>query len=273
MIRVHRGAVLEGRVVDEAGVPLRGAAVAATPWSGGADDPGAEPLLDDAPASETDAAGRFRLSPAVAGPHLLRARAPGRLQARVSAHAGTAGIEVVLLRSLALSGRVEAADGAAIVGAVVSLVDASGRRGSASTGPDGGFRFDGLPPGACTVEAAVAGLPPAVAVIPAGTAAAVIRMPPAPAAGGTLSGSLVLGTGAPAAFAAVRITGDGVGMEISADAAGEFEVRGLPPGEFVVRGVLATAGRVVTLWTGTLQVRMDGSRRVRLVLAPFGPGF
>ena len=62
-------------------------------------------------------------------------------------------------------------------------------------------------------------------------------------------------------------------MEISADGSGRFEVRGLPPGEYSVRGTLATAGRVVTLWTANVKVWMDGDRQVRLTLLPLGPAF
>jgi hypothetical protein len=60
-------------------------------------------------------------------------------------------------------------------------------------------------------------------------------------------------------------------MEISADADGNFEVRGLPPGEYLVRGLVATSGRVAVPWTGTARVEVDGDRWIRLALSPAIP--
>jgi len=184
VVRIVRGAVVTGRVTDEYGRPVLGAAVAVSGARGG--------RFDTTPAHgvsavETDDRGIYRAYGLPPGSYVVGADWPSLGRRSVYAmepydrpvgfvpvyHPGTADVNAIELISLAagqersgldivirpvlmsvVSGRVLRADGSPAAGLMVNAAPARALPGRAAarptltgTGPDGDFTFSGLPPG------------------------------------------------------------------------------------------------------------------------------
>lgn len=153
--------VVSGRVLDDESRPLAG-------WSVRRETRGADPRDSMAGGrATTDAAGRFELDPCPPSLQDLSVRPPGQLFAdpvatleAVEPWAGEVTMTVARedVPAAALRGRVTAPGGEAIAGALVRLLVLRPTfvHVETRTGPDGGFRVDGLPASRfeLTVEAA-----------------------------------------------------------------------------------------------------------------------
>ncbi|MEM1450197.1 MAG: sigma-70 family RNA polymerase sigma factor [Planctomycetota bacterium] len=149
------GAPVEGRVVDEDGAPVAGAAVLIDAMESEA------PLLR----TRTDATGRYRFRSVRAGARRLCALAPVHANGRLTIDVGRApvsGAKITLPRGARIVGRVTDVDGRAVAGAIVyaarrrwwSPPDAR-HAVVARTNARGEYELDGVTPGAVwlTVEA------------------------------------------------------------------------------------------------------------------------
>jgi protocatechuate 3,4-dioxygenase beta subunit len=149
-LTLERGAVIEGRVTDPAGVPLPDAEVdaspAQSPLAGGFFGAGSFA------AARTDSAGRFRLEDLHRGERFdLSVEHPGHVPAVVRAvEAPTQDpLRIELQTGRALAGRVRSPEGKPVPRAEISLqTDPSAdRRSLGTTGEDGSFRLTGIQPG------------------------------------------------------------------------------------------------------------------------------
>lgn len=165
-IQMQLGATLAGRILDDQGVGIEGAAL--TAGSGAQLDLQAQREMRYATSSED---GNFRISGIAPGELKLSATAGEFLQGKplelvVAAGEVREGLEVILERGAEVRGRVVDVEGAAVVGAAVELsfdpaamngmnaANAStGATGSATTGADGSFRIRGLGLGPFQLEA------------------------------------------------------------------------------------------------------------------------
>ena len=143
------GARVFGRVVDEAGRPVTGAAVAAFPG------PDAESLtLKDAPApgasATTGADGAFEMRVLTDATFVsLRASAAGYAPALVLGAVLGREAVVVVRAPASLEGRVYSPEGEAVAGAVVRIhgrLETAPLEAQATTDASGAYRIDGLPP-------------------------------------------------------------------------------------------------------------------------------
>lgn len=247
-----------GRIVDGEGRPVAGARVRSSPHEDGC----VVSILIDActgeripdPVVAADADGRFSLEIRERGDFDVRAEAPGyvsALHSRVEARPGqSAGFDLVLRRSVAMTGRVLARDGSPAAGARVSLF-ANPRSPEAVTDAQGRFRLEELAPGrqlfqaehpklgralrrlevapdAGSLELRLDGVPePRQAAKPEG--------PPGP--GQSLAGRL-LGVEDPAHLAGAIVEArKGTGEEFSRTEVtreGRYRLRDLSPGEWTV---------------------------------------
>ncbi len=112
-------------------------------------------------ARTTDEAGRYSFTDLVAGDYTLAvngpAHAPSVQPVRVTG--GDTVQDVQLAARSRLAGTARTADGRAVPDARVALLDPDGNVAAvATTGPDGGYSFEGLPPGDYTIVAS--GYPP-----------------------------------------------------------------------------------------------------------------
>ncbi|HEX3529358.1 MAG TPA: carboxypeptidase-like regulatory domain-containing protein [Thermoanaerobaculia bacterium] len=151
-------ALLAGRVRDETGEPVAGAALFASRGGQGAGS------------TQADAAGRFSFAEITPEPVRLTAFAQGFLPEEVAdleAGPDATSIEVVLRRGAVLTGRVTRPSGEPAAGARVMLLD-NGTQGpfatlglpQATADDDGRYRLEGVAPGERRVRAALSGLLP-----------------------------------------------------------------------------------------------------------------
>jgi hypothetical protein len=229
VVRLVRGAALAVQVVDARGAPVPGATVA---------------LVDaSARTATTDEAGRARLAPLRAGPVGVAVSAAGyattsTLAAPIAPGAiGT--LTIALPPGYSISGRVIDAAGRLIAGAEVLVADGLGGAGTGGarlqTDVTGAFTMPGLGTGEHTLlvsdgEHAPATSPP-IEIRDRSVAGVEIAM----SAGAAIAGAVVTADHAPVASATIRLVGGGgpgtrtVYRELTSDAQGRFEVRGLPP--------------------------------------------
>lgn len=163
-------AVVEGRVVDDRGAPLVGVSVTANGrnadafrWTGG-DAKVGDVSQFEGRSAKTDGSGRFRLPDLSGGRWRIVFTPRGRsepLEQEVLLHEGEvrSGLEFVVPLGLSIAGTLVAVDGKPFVDWVqleaIREDDATPARGSARVAPDGGFRFEGLPPGVYTLAMVV----------------------------------------------------------------------------------------------------------------------
>jgi protocatechuate 3,4-dioxygenase beta subunit len=156
-------ALLAGRVLDETGEPVAGAALFVS--RGG----------QNAGGTQANAAGRFSFEDLTPGPVRLTALAQGFLPTEVpdlEAGPDTSAIEVILQRGAVLTGTVATPSGEPATGARVSLLDNGTQRPFATLGlpqatadDEGRYRLEGLAPGEHRVRATRSGFLPETAQI------------------------------------------------------------------------------------------------------------
>jgi protocatechuate 3,4-dioxygenase beta subunit len=167
-LTLERGAAIEGRVTDPAGVPLSETEVNLSP----APDPAAARILDtrtlaEWPVARTDAEGRFRFEDLRQGARFnLRVGHPGYVPAVVhSVEAPTREpLRIELKTGRAVAGRVKSPEGKPVPGAEVFLQadPASGQRSLGATDEEGRFRSAGIQPGTVELAAHAPGYPLAI---------------------------------------------------------------------------------------------------------------
>jgi protocatechuate 3,4-dioxygenase beta subunit len=264
---------IAGRVTDTRGLPVEGASVEAVDIGvggllSGADAAGeADALFGNAMAhvesAETDAHGRYRLSPLTEGRFVVRARAdqhlPGQPRIVELADTSEATCDLTLDRGLSISGVVVQASGAPVIGAEVTVSRSDHRSfgfvDSVSTDDAGRFEHAGLAPGAHDVRVwSSEGLGEAVAErVEAGTRDLRIVAPAAVVIEGRIRDA---GSGDPVPGAQVHLytrrgditTGTGVG----ADRDGRFRRGGLAAGDHVIVVTVAAYAPAVMRITGTV---------------------
>lgn len=162
--------VIEGRVVDDRGDPLANVEVEVS----GCNDDASSWTVGDAKAADvsqfrnrdtrTDGRGRFRFPDLCGGRWQIVFTPRGSskpLEQEVLLHDGEVrtGLEFVVPLGLSIAGTLVAVDGKRFVDWVqleaIQEDDATPARGSARVAPDGGFRFEGLPPGDYTLAMVV----------------------------------------------------------------------------------------------------------------------
>lgn len=243
VLRLRRGARLEGRVTTAAAAPVAGVRISAGGHS-----------------ASTDAEGVYAIDGIAPGPQEVRVFHPHyRRRARtLRIEEGTNRFDVELEEGFRVSGRVVDPDGRPVAGAQVRLATVSRaelREHEARTGADGGFVLSPVAAGRYGLEAAASGFaaakrPEPVAVVdaPVEGIEVVLRR------GASVAGR-VLGLAAEE-LAAVAVTAHGEAGEKKAaalDSEGRYEVRDLPPGDWLLRA---------SLWQSQRQVE------VRVPIAP-----
>lgn len=281
--------VVTGRVRDESGRAVAGARVALWPRTAAACDAAAHrPACAIAGAD-----GTFSLQLAAPLPFAAVLRADGVappptvVDRCIAAPCVDVG-DLVLAAGGELVGSVVTADGAPVGGAAVRLVAVTGalaglpdplRERAATavdvvTGPDGGFAFARLAPGAYAVEVVAAGCARTRSerfAVPAGERTTV---PPVVLGSGHELRGVVLGSrGEPAAAAVVAVTlrgGRGDTVQALTDARGAFAFPALPAGPLVVRAVADGCAPAVCAGvepSSDLVVRLGPGARIRGVVA------
>lgn len=251
------GIALRGVVVDDAGRPVAGAAIALARWN----DAVATVL------THSDADGRFAARD-VGTPCGVGAFAAGLQPSPLQLLSAAAGAAVELRCELAhgggaLHGRVFDSDGRAVAGAVLRAGAPAGRalqllpggvRGlsppprQVRTDADGRFALGGLAAGVQPVQVRAPLLAPwrgEVQVPAGGDGELVLHLQP----GVALRGSVALDDGAPVAGAAVQVGEPGeLAFQATATAIdGSFAFAGLPAGELRLRADGGDSGRAETL--------------------------
>lgn len=145
-ITLHAGAVVEGTVSDDQGLPVEGAQVQVEN-NGAAGAFGQMGL----PTAVSDDQGQFRLTGVTPGTRAVVARHPAYVAARRQIEVGPRldVLELQLRRGMEVSGRVVDGDGSPVAGAEVSLLATDGALASAPavSSTEGAFRFNGIAPG------------------------------------------------------------------------------------------------------------------------------
>lgn len=234
-LRLRRGARLEGRVTTTAAAPVAGARVNA----------GAGSAL-------TDAEGAYAVDGIAPGPQEVQILHPHyrRRVRTLRIEEGTNRYDVELEEGFRVAGRVVDQDGRPVGGAEVRLATLSRaemREHRAGTGADGTFQIVPVAPGRYGLEASASGFavaalaePVIVETGPVEGIEVVLRQ------GASVSGS-VLGLSAEE-LAAVVVTAHGEAGEerpAALESEGRYEVRDLPPGDWLLRA---------SLWQGQRQV-------------------
>ncbi len=225
--------------------------------------------------ARTDRDGRFRVTGLSRGTYTLSVRAPHDTRenlvpvTRRDVEAGTTGLEIVAERGLEVAGRVRGANGVAVRGANVEVLDGDGSSlASANTDGGGGFSVLGLGPGSVSVRILAAELAGVgsfiVRNVAAGTTDVDIQFPEAARTTGTLVGP----DGAPLGGRNLQLEPvldvTQSGMEpweagVSTDDAGRFDVPTAPGARYRVHLADDSA---FTLPNGT--VLESGVRNVQL---------
>lgn len=258
---LDRSATVSGRVLDDRGLPLSGVAVRKKETSGGMGfvigGPGG------GSEASTDGDGEFTLFGLDRGALTLSFNHPEYEPAErdIDTSRDIEGLRVTLSRGATLSGTVlHEESGSPVAGASVSAVaagvDRFGGGRSVTTGPDGAFTLDAVPPGRYTLRAEATGLSGAsidnVVVSPG---AALPQYELRMGGGVTLSGTItgVKETDMPQfTVRAVAAAGGfggfgGFGTTAPVDAGGHFEIKGLTAGNLtLIAGSGLFGGRSVT---------------------------
>ncbi|WP_037576035.1 MFS transporter [Phaeacidiphilus oryzae] len=175
-----------GRVVDASGAPVADAVLTLV-------DPTGRQLAR----AHSHADGSYRIDPPASadGACVLVGAAHGRRPSaallRLPAFGGVLGHDVVLTGQGGLTGTVTSAEGTPLPDALVVATDPHGEViGSSTTGPDGGYRFSALSPGAYVVTVSAPGTRPVAHSVSvdgtAGPAEHHIRLAPAAEVSGTV---------------------------------------------------------------------------------------
>jgi protocatechuate 3,4-dioxygenase beta subunit len=237
------GPQIRGRVRDATGAPVADAAVR-TIWDG---SPAAGVHTLE---GRTEADGAFALGGATAARYQLHVQAPGFAAWQQPVDAPSEGIQVVLEAAGSIAGLVVDEGGRPVDAFEVAALPSGGREAQARQGrrmrpvtsEDGRFVMDDLTGGVYAIQVVARDLGRAVVsgvkVMPGGvTDLGRIRL----AAGGVIRGTVVDAASAPIAGATVEARGTDrpMGMidilqNVSTDAAGAFQLRGLPAGRAIV---------------------------------------
>lgn len=262
VLRLERGEVLEGVVVDEDGAPAADAMVTArTDSRSGAGRFGG--LRD-----ETDGDGRYRLeglAPGTYDIHAFGSLTGAQATAQVEVVAGVNRLDLRLIRKnqATVSGRVLDPDGAPVAGAAVQLSQESSSSGVTTQG-DGSFEIS-IEPGSYTATASGRGWAdsdPLPVEVAAGQPVSGLELRLRP--GGAIAGRL-LGV-EPADLGRVRVRASRIGRRSFGgeavgvvDREGSYRISGLSPGEWQVEATLGTrrAERSVQLDDGLAEVVLD----------------
>lgn len=228
--RLLKGAVVEGRLVDELGQPLSGRVLGRSgDWS-----------------EEVEAGpeGGFRFSSAPEGmldfaarPDPASGALPARSEAVVRVAAAPVRIQIVCLRGQTLRGRVlgpvPPAGAALLIWPAEGSVS-EGRR--ARSGPDGGFELRGLPAGELWLTARGEGVSagPLAVLVPLGADPDDVELSLSPDRP-LLRGEVLGPEGAPIARAALRLDGPEGGVEATSGPGGVFAFPPAPAGEYRLR--------------------------------------
>lgn len=243
LVRLGGGAAIAGRVLDSAGASVPEAHVILTRHV--AFGSGAEFVF------RADRSGRFRVPGAGAGSYLVHARNGALTSSPVRVRGGDEGVELTLLDSGRIEGRVITRNGRTIPGAVISARSLEGTADPRTTRTDekGLFQLDGLGGGRFEVTASrVAGAARAKKTVAVGEQV-VLELPD----DGILRGRVRTEDGQPVSSLSVSIAGYG---ERIADVRenGVFRVAGVPPGNVLVEvrapGYAAPPLRSATLSEG-----------------------
>lgn len=256
-----------GRVIDEGGAPVAGAAVSLSLTSRNEGLPLGRVHLkalsaDDGSFAFEVAGSSAHLTAGLAGyqraGHELRELAPAVV---------LEAIELRLLPDAMVEGVVRGPDGGVPLGAAVSQIS-SGRRTGVSVRADGGYRIEGLTPGNALLEATAEGLAPQRREVELEVGANTVDF--TLSRGATIRGT-VTADGAPLAGATVSLGGRnaGFGERGTTDAAGRFELASLRGGEHTLlaqaRGFAqGESVRVEVAEGGEAEVTIDLESGVRL---------
>lgn len=235
VLRLRRGARLEGRVTTTAAMPVAGVRI-----------------VTEGNSASTDAEGVYAIEGVAPGRQEVRVFHP-HYRRRVRSlliEEGTNRFDVELEEGFQVSGRVVDPDGRPVAGARVRLTTLSRaelREHERLTGVDGGFVLSPVAPDRYVLEASASGFaavkrPQPLVVVdgPVEGIEIVLRR------GATVSGK-VLGLSAEE-LAAVAVTAqdeEGETRPAALDSDGRYEVRNLPPGDWLLRA---------SLWQGQRQV-------------------
>lgn len=242
VIELRPATAIEGRVEDERGTPIEGAAIR---WLGVGT--GEAALADDDEDAVSDRSGRFTLTARADAWLEARHHAHGVGRARVDEHALSVGTLVVTLQAAAaaahetIAGRVLDPAGEPLAGARVRGDPEADEPGAeAVTDDDGRFVLRDLAPGPHRVEARHPGLAPVWASgVPAGADALVLQLSRGAAIVGTIAsedGTAIAGATVVALRHGGPLTRVSQAQTTVFDAAGEYRLEGLPPGTYDVVG-------------------------------------
>lgn len=188
----------------------------------------------------TDATGAASFRGVPPGMYRIIASSPGHARATTIAaiDQGTSSFRFELVAGVAASGRVIGPDGGPVTGAKVRYEGVADWSNNSSdpitTGPDGAFRIDGLAAGSFRFTARheryAPGVSEPVVLTTASREGITIRLEPA----AVLAGTVIDKDNRPVPWAKVRVAEETAGIqmqrsrETTADAAGSFELSGLP---------------------------------------------
>lgn len=210
--------------------------------------------------ARTSQSGSYQVSVPVEGTYLVIVAAPSRRPAAdlVAVGASQAEHHIVLGGSGVLAGVARVAGvHETFPGVVVTLTDARGQViATATTGPDGGYRLDGLDAGDYTLVGARAGLSPVARAVTVTGSGPVREDLEFPAPGYRLAAVVTLPGGEPFAGAVVSLSGnEGVVATSMTSDAGEVTFDEIPSGRYTMTADASGPGAV--------QVRVEPGRVAR----------